>query len=56
MNSQYGGSCNQSSDTRQWSDDPRLGTIKLAEYRCYDELRMKLVSALEYGAHGFAFA
>ena len=31
-------------------------TIKLAEYRGYEELRGKLVGALEFGACGFAFA
>ena len=30
--------------------------LKLAQYRSYDELREKVGRALEYGAHGFAFA
>ena len=31
-------------------------TIKLARYVTYEQLREKLVSAIEYGARGFAFA
>ena len=31
-------------------------TIKLAEYRSFEQLRRKLMMALDFGAAGFAFA